>query len=191
LLRLMNVGKPGTGCTTTIPETEMTCLIMMAKEVFAGQPMMLECTAPINLCGDIHGQLSDLFRIFNMIGWPPTANYLFLGDYIDRGRWSLETILLLFALKVKFPENFLLLRGNHETTIVNRIYGFYEDIVRRFGTPRLFNAFQEVFAMMPLSAVISDRILCMHGGLSPQLLTAGSISILNAITRPLDVLNYP
>ncbi|KAE9412215.1 hypothetical protein Angca_005502, partial [Angiostrongylus cantonensis] len=91
----------------------------MAKEVFAAQPMMLECTAPINLCGDIHGQLSDLFRIFNMvttyqnsfsfteqltcfeIGWPPTANYLFLGDYIDRGRWSLETILLLFALKVK------------------------------------------------------------------------------------------
>ncbi|VDM63669.1 unnamed protein product [Angiostrongylus costaricensis] len=129
----------------------MTSLIIMAKEVFAAQPMMLECTAPINVCGDIHGQLSDLFRIFDLIGWPPTVNYLFLGDYIDRGRWSLETMLLLFSLKpvstnqfqLKFPENFLLLRGNHETTIVNRIYGFYEDIVRRFGTPRLFNTFQD------------------------------------------------
>ncbi|VDM63668.1 unnamed protein product [Angiostrongylus costaricensis] len=168
----------------------MTSLIIMAKEVFAAQPMMLECTAPINVCGDIHGQLSDLFRIFDLIGWPPTVNYLFLGDYIDRGRWSLETMLLLFSLKLKFPENFLLLRGNHETTIVNRIYGFYEDIVRRFGTPRLFNTFQEVFAMMPLSVVISDRILCMHGGISPQLLTVGSISILKAITRPLLAHNF-
>ncbi|KJH43335.1 phosphoprotein phosphatase 1 domain protein [Dictyocaulus viviparus] len=93
---------------------------------------------------------------------------------------------LAIVAKLKFPENFLLLRGNHETVIVNRIYGFYEDIVRRFSSPRLFNTFQDVFAMMPLTAVISDRILCMHGGLSPQMLTADSINILNAITRPLN-----
>ncbi|ETN73248.1 phosphoprotein phosphatase 1 domain protein [Necator americanus] len=171
----------------------------LAKELFAAQPMMLECSAPLNICGDIHGQLSDLIRIFNMVhssselsinstifqvGWPPTVNYLFLGDYIDRGQWSVETILLLLLLKLKFPDNFLLLRGNHETVIVNRIYGFYEDLVRRFGTPRLFNSFQDVFAVMPMSAIVSDRILCMHGGLSPQLLSAASIDILNRIARP-------
>uniref|UniRef100_W6NJA9 Serine/threonine-protein phosphatase n=2 Tax=Haemonchus contortus TaxID=6289 RepID=W6NJA9_HAECO len=121
----------------------MSDLIVMAKELFKSQPMMLECTPPLIICGDIHGQFSDLIRIFNMMGWPPKVNYLFLGDYVDRGRWSLETILLLFALKLKFPKNFLLLRGNHETPIVNRIYGFYEDLVRRFGTPRLYNAFQD------------------------------------------------
>ncbi|VDO89900.1 unnamed protein product [Haemonchus placei] len=120
----------------------MSDLIVMAKELFKSQPMMLECTPPLIICGDIHGQFSDLIRIFNMMGWPPKVNYLFLGDYVDRGRWSLETILLLFALKLKFPENFLLLRGNHETPIVNRIYGFYEDLIRRFGTPRLYNTFQ-------------------------------------------------
>nr|CDJ85437.1 Metallophosphoesterase domain containing protein [Haemonchus contortus] len=183
--RMVNIGKPGTGVTTTIPETEMSDLIVMAKELFKSQPMMLECTPPLIICGDIHGQFSDLIRIFNMMGWPPKVNYLFLGDYVDRGRWSLETILLLFALKLKFPENFLLLRGNHETPIVNRIYGFYEDLVRRFGTPRLYNTFQEVFAVMPLSALVADRILCMHGGLSPSLLTAPSLSILNEIRRPI------
>ncbi|KAK6056146.1 phosphoprotein phosphatase 1 [Cooperia oncophora] len=164
----------------------MMDLVVNARDLFNAQPMMLECTAPVNICGDIHGQLSDLLRIFNMIGWPPTVNYLFLGDYIDRGQWSLETILLLFSLKLKFPDNFLLIRGNHETPIVNRIYGFYEDLVRRFGTPRLYNVFQEVFAVMPLTAVVADRILCMHGGLSPSLLTAPSLSILNDIRRPIQ-----
>ncbi|KAK6015144.1 phosphoprotein phosphatase 1 domain protein, partial [Ostertagia ostertagi] len=164
---------------------EMMDMVVMAKDLFSSQPMMLECSPPLNICGDIHGQFSDLIRIFNMIGWPPTVNYLFLGDYVDRGQWSLETILLLFSLKLKFPANFLLLRGNHETPIVNRIYGFYEDLVRRFGTPRLYNAFQEVFAVMPLSAVVADRILCMHGGLSPSLLTAPSLAILNDIRRPI------
>ncbi|WKY06193.1 hypothetical protein Q1695_006416 [Nippostrongylus brasiliensis] len=186
LSRMVMVGRPGTGCTTTIQESEMMDLILMAKDSFNSQPMMLECVAPLNICGDIHGQLADLIRLFNLIGWPPTVNYLFLGDYIDRGLWSVETILLLFALKLKYPENFLLLRGNHETPIVNRIYGFYEDLVRRFATPRLYNVFQEVFAVMPLSAVVSDRILCMHGGLSPSLLTAPSLSILNEIRRPIQ-----
>ncbi|VDP02622.1 unnamed protein product [Heligmosomoides polygyrus] len=184
---------------------EMTDLVIMAKELFNAQPVMLECTAPLSICGDIHGQLSDLIRLLNMvraqstnytdlcltsdlqIGWPPTVNYLFLGDYIDRGLWSLETILLLFALKLKFPDNFLLLRGNHETPIVNRIYGFYEDLVRRFGTPRLYNVFQEVFAVMPLSALVADRILCMHGGLSPSLLTLNLQDPPNP-SLPLDLL---
>ncbi|KIH69448.1 Ser/Thr phosphatase family protein [Ancylostoma duodenale] len=161
-------------------------MIAAAKDLFASQPMMLECSAPLNICGDIHGQFSDLIRIFNMVGWPPTVNYLFLGDYIDRGLWSVETIILLLLLKLKFPDNFLLLRGNHETVIVNRIYGFYEDLIRRFLTPRLFNSFQDVFAMMPMSAIVSDRILCMHGGLSPQLLSAESIHILNKIVRPVQ-----
>ncbi|VDK60095.1 unnamed protein product [Cylicostephanus goldi] len=162
-------------------------LTVAAKQLFTSQPMMLECSVPLNVCGDIHGQLSDLVRLFDMVGWPPTVNYLFLGDYIDRGRWSIETIMLLLLIKLKYPDNFLLLRGNHETVIVNRIYGFYEDLIRRFATPRLFNSFQDVFAMMPLSALISNRILCMHGGLSPQLLSADSIEILNKIVRPIAV----
>ncbi len=93
---------------------------MVAREVLLRQPMLLELEAPVNVAGDIHGQFGDLLRHFDKCGYPPDANYLFLGDYVDRGRESVETICLLLAYKVKFPENFFLLRGNHECAGLNR-----------------------------------------------------------------------
>ncbi|RZC76005.1 hypothetical protein C5167_001282 [Papaver somniferum] len=95
-------------------------------------------------------------------------NYLFLGDYVDRGRQSLETICLLLAYKIKYPENFFLLRGNHECASINRIYGFYDECKRRFNV-RLWKTFTDCFNCLPVSAVIDDKILCMHGGISPDL----------------------
>lgn len=118
--------------------------------------------------GDIHGQYSDLLRLFEYGGLPPTANYLFLGDYVDRGKQSLETICLLLAYKIKYPENFFLLRGNHECASINRIYGFYDECKRRFNV-RLWKAFTDCFNFLPVAALIDDKILCMHGGLSPEL----------------------
>ena len=124
--------------------------------------------------GDIHGQYPDLLRLFDHGKYPPESNYLFLGDYVDRGKFSLEVICLLMAYKIKYPRNFFLLRGNHECSSINRIYGFYDECTvfsnlgkRRYNI-KLWKLFIDVFNCLPVAALIDDRILCMHGGLSPN-----------------------
>ena len=135
------------------------------------------------LSGDVHGQYYDLLRIFEYGGFPPEANYLFLGDYIDRGKQSIETVCLLLCYKIKYPENFFLLRGNHECAQINRIYGFYDECKRRYSI-RLWRVFSDVFNCLPVSALIDEKIFCMHGGLSPELKNLDQIK---NIMRPTDV----
>ncbi|KAI1719646.1 calcineurin-like phosphoesterase domain-containing protein [Ditylenchus destructor] len=114
-------------------EIEIRLLCNKTREILLSQPILLELEAPLKICGDIHGQYNDLIRLFEYGGFPPEANYLFLGDYVDRGKQSLETICLLLAYKIKYPENFFLLRGNHECASINRVYGFYDECKRRFS----------------------------------------------------------
>ncbi|THG18420.1 hypothetical protein TEA_023764 [Camellia sinensis var. sinensis] len=137
----------------------------------------------LDLKGDIHGQYPDLLRLFEYGGFPPDSNYLFLGDYVDRGKQSIETICLLLSYKIKFPDNFFLLRGNHECASINRIYGFYDECKRRFSV-RIWRIFTDCFNSLPVAAVIDDKILCMHGGLSPEI---DSLDQIRAIERPVDV----
>lgn len=133
-----------------LTEGEIRGLCLKSREIFLSQPILLELEAPLKICGefrrgmnlrsfiqrpnpqpppagDVHGQYYDLLRLFEYGGFPPESNYLFLGDYVDRGKQSLETICLLLAYKIKYPENFFLLRGNHECASINRIYGFYDE----------------------------------------------------------------
>ena len=108
--------------------------------------------------GDIHGQFSDLIRLFQISGYPPKSNYLFLGDYVDRGRMGLETTLLLLCYKIKYPENFFMLRGNHECSAINRIYGFFDECKMR-ASIKSWKVFNELFDCLPYAAIISDKIL--------------------------------
>lgn len=166
-----------------LTEAEVRFLVMETREIFMSQPMLVELDAPVKLCGDVHGQYTDLLRLFDLCGYPPESNYCFLGDYVDRGRQSLETVCLLMAYKVRYPANFFLLRGNHECSSINRIYGFYDECKRRYSV-RLWKQFTDTFNCMPVAGLVEERVLCMHGGISPEL---RSFEQIHKILRPTDV----
>ncbi|KAM0687025.1 Serine/threonine-protein phosphatase PP1-alpha catalytic subunit [Conglomerata obtusa] len=162
---------------------ELLYLCDKSKEIFLSQPVLLDLKPPIKICGDIHGQFTDLLKLFDYTGLPPTSSYLFLGDYVDRGKNSIETICLLLAFKIKYPNTFFLLRGNHECASINKIYGFFDECKRRYDT-RMWKCFTECFNTLPICALIDKRILCMHGGISPDLI---SLDQIRSIKRPTDI----
>ena len=123
--------RPGT--PVQLQEREAAVLVASAEEAVSKSPMLLELDAPLQIVGDIHGQFVDLLRLFEFKGLPPNASYLFLGDYVDRGPSGLECMFLLMALKVKYPDQVHMLRGNHECAAINRIYGFHDECKRRGG----------------------------------------------------------
>jgi serine/threonine-protein phosphatase PP1 catalytic subunit len=181
--RLLGLRGSPPGTLASLAEHEIKMLCTRARPILLDQPMLLELEAPIKICGDVHGQFTDLLRLFEYGGFPPEANYLFLGDYVDRGKQSIETICLLLAYKIRYPENFFILRGNHESAGINRIYGFYDECKRRYSI-KLWKVFSDVFNCLPAAALIDEKILCMHGGLSPELTSLTQIA---ALQRPCDV----
>lgn len=181
--KLLSVRGARPGKQVEMTEMEIKRLCERSRNLLISQPMLLELEAPIKICGDVHGQYYDILRLFEYGGFPPESNYLFLGDYVDRGKQSLETICLLLAFKIKYPENFFILRGNHECASINRIYGFYDECKRRFGI-KLWKTFTDCFNCLPCAAVVDDKIFCMHGGLSPELT---SLDQIRRVLRPTDV----
>jgi len=174
-------------------------LTRSCQEIVASQPMVLRINTPVKVFGDIHGQYQDLMRFFEMWGEPKEGlggdiaaiDYLFLGDYVDRGTLSLETICLLMALKIKYPDRFHLIRGNHEDKLINSNFGFLEECQMRLGDDPLseesvFNIINEFFEFLPLAAIIEDQIICIHGGIGANL---SYIHEIEAIERPLDVVH--
>lgn len=122
-------------------------------------------------------------RFLDLADHPPRSNYLFLGDYVDRGKQSIESICLLFAYKIKFPESVFLLRGNHECETITKIYGFYDECQRRYSIG-LWKKFISAFNMLPVAALIEEKILCMHGGLSKEM---QKLEQIKDISRPAKI----
>merc|ERR1719150_3353816 len=181
--KLLNVRSKRPGTLVELGENDVETLCQTSRSKFMSQPMFLELEPPIKIVGDIHGQYYDLLRLFEYGGYPPDANYLFLGDYVDRGKQSIESICLLLAYKIKYTENFFILRGNHECASINRIYGFYDECKRRYS-PRLWKRFTDCFNCLPVAAIVADKIFCMHGGLSPEL---KSFDQIKKLARPTGV----
>lgn len=172
--------------TVCLKNAEITAICTAARETFLSQPALLELAPPVKIVGDVHGQYTDLIRMFEMCGFPPSSNFLFLGDYVDRGKQSLETILLLLCYKLRYPENFFLLRGNHECANVTRVYGFYDECKRRCNV-KVWKTFVDTFNTLPIAAIVAGKIFCVHGGLSPSL---SHMDDIRNIARPTDVPDY-
>ena len=175
IAELMNAQTLPVGTMITLEVDAINAILSRAREIMMQQPMLVEVDPPINICGDTHGQFYDLLRLFEMGGVPSEdQKYLFLGDYVDRSHQSIEVMVLLLCFKIKFPESVYLLRGNHECASINRIYGFYDECKRRYNI-RMWRNFVDLFNCMPVSGLVAGRILCMHGGLSPELVSLDKI----------------
>ncbi|XP_073066135.1 serine/threonine-protein phosphatase BSL1-like isoform X2 [Primulina eburnea] len=173
LLRPRN-WKPPANRKFFLDSYEVGELCYASEQLFMNEPTVLQLKAPVKLFGDLHGQFGDLMRLFDEYGFPSTAgdityiDYLFLGDYVDRGQHSLETIVLLLALKIEYPENVHLIRGNHEAADINALFGFRIECIERMGESDgiwAWTRFNQLFNYLPLAALIEKKIICMHGGI--------------------------
>ncbi|CAH8536034.1 unnamed protein product [Schistosoma rodhaini] len=158
-----------------ITEDEVKALCAKAREILIEESNVQCVDSPVTVCGDIHGQFYDLIELFKVGGDVPDTNYLFLGDFVDRGYHSVETFLLLLALKVRYPDRITLIRGNHESRQITMVYGFYEECLRKYGSAMVWRQCTEIFDYLCLSAIIDGRIFCVHGGLSPTITTLDQI----------------
>ncbi|OBA27429.1 Metallo-dependent phosphatase [Hanseniaspora valbyensis NRRL Y-1626] len=154
------------------------------KELLIKDLNVLQLSTPITIVGDIHGQFHDLLEIFNIGGYIPETNYLFLGDYVDRGLYSLETIMLLLVLKLRYPNRIALLRGNHESRQITQSYGFYNECLNKYASGlgegvAVWKHITSVFDFLSLAAKIDNEIFCVHGGLSPNIQTVEQINVID------------
>ncbi|EGR27162.1 protein phosphatase, putative [Ichthyophthirius multifiliis] len=176
-----------------IKESEVKILCNKAREILVEESNVQRVDAPVTICGDIHGQFYDLIELFTVGGECPDTNYLFLGDFVDRGYHSVETFLLLLALKVlyliyqqkiknkkvRYPDRMTLVRGNHESRQITQVYGFYDECLRKFGSLNVWRYCTEIFDYLSLSAIIEDKFYSVHGGLSPLIKTLDDIIVID------------
>ena len=160
-----------------LPERDLRILCEKLKEILIEESNVQPISAPVTICGDIHGQFYDLLELFNKGGEIPYTRYVFMGDFVDRGYHSVETFQYLMCLKLKWPNCITLLRGNHETRQTSTVYGFYDETIRKYGNANPWKYCTEVFDYLGIAAIIEGKIFCVHAGLSPDIKTLDQIRL--------------
>ena len=160
-----------------LPERDLRILCEKLKEILIEESNVQPISAPVTICGDIHGQFYDLLELFNKGGEIPDTRYVFMGDFVDRGYHSVETFQYLMCLKLKWPNCITLLRGNHETRQTSTVYGFYDETIRKYGNANPWKYCTEVFDYLGIAAIIEGKIFCVHAGLSPDIKTLDQIRL--------------
>uniref|UniRef100_A0A0E0CHZ6 Serine/threonine-protein phosphatase n=1 Tax=Oryza meridionalis TaxID=40149 RepID=A0A0E0CHZ6_9ORYZ len=144
-----------------LAEGEVRALCEQAKAILMEEWNVQPVRCPVTVCGDIHGQFYDLIELFRIGGEAPDTNYLFMGDYVDRGYYSVETVSLLVALKVRYRDRITILRGNHESRQITQVYGFYDECLRKYGNANVWKYFTDLFDYLPLTALIENQDPCV------------------------------
>jgi len=158
-----------------LPENDLKRLCDMVSEILMEEGTVQTVSTPVTVCGDIHGQFHDMEELFRTGGPVPETSYIFMGDFVDRGHYSLETFTRLLTLKAKYPNRVVLLRGNHETRQITQAYGFYDECQAKYGNANAWKYCCKVFDLLSIAALIDGQILCVHGGLSPDVPTVDQI----------------
>lgn len=158
-----------------LAEQDLKELCELVKELLLEESNVQPVAAPVTICGDIHGQFYDLLELFRIGGEMPDTNYIFMGDFVDRGYYSLETFSFLLALKACYPDKITLLRGNHESRQITQVYGFYDECQQKYGSANAWKYCTQVFDYLTLAALVDGKVLCVHGGLSPDIRTIDQI----------------
>jgi serine/threonine-protein phosphatase PP1-1/serine/threonine-protein phosphatase 6 catalytic subunit len=156
-------------------ESDLKRACALVRELLLEESNVQPVSSPVTVCGDIHGQFYDLIELFDKGGMPPHTNYIFMGDFVDRGYYSLETFTMLLVLKAAFPERVTLLRGNHECRQITQVYGFYDECQQKYGSANAWKYCCQVFDFLTLAAVVDGKVLCVHGGLSPDIRTLDQV----------------
>lgn len=158
----------------------MQQICTQAIEILVEESNIQHIFPPVTICGDIHGQLHDLITLFKTGGECPGTQYLFLGDFVDRGFYSVESLLLLLCLKIRYPDRITLIRGNHESRQITTVYGFFDECLRKYGNANVWRYCCEVFDYVSLGALVGGKggVFCVHGGLSPDVDTIDEIRTL-------------
>lgn len=164
-----------------LPEDDVRCLCDAARDILARESNLEQVSSPVTVIGDIHGQFDDLVAIFESVGKVEDKRYVLLGDYVDRGVNSVETLQLVLSLKVRFPTRITLLRGNHEGRALGQVYGFYDEVLLKYGDAQVWKLYTDLFDFLPLSCLIDGQVFCPHGGLSPSINTLDELRALDRI----------
>jgi serine/threonine-protein phosphatase 4 catalytic subunit len=158
-----------------IKEEEVVLLCHKAREILCEESNVQRVDPPVTICGDVHGQFYDVRELFKIGEDCPKTQYLFLGDFVDRGLYSVETFLLLLALKVRYPDRITLIRGNHESRQITQVYGFYDECLKKFSSVAVWRLCTEIFDLLALAAIVGGTLFAVHGGLSPSITTLDEI----------------